>query len=177
MHQQVRCCQGGPILCALVNVAGFGISVLRSSPPRVAGKMCLSKGHHHQESEGYGTLYQLTTPQPCNNCRQSVLHAYWTQSRDFLHASQRMQSTSWLERYYIGLKCSIQYRKEDGCCRFKSTLGVNRPPVFVNHTQQNRSLPKLTCYLSHSAWILFTLPDTEKQRQLLQTILCIVVFI
>lgn len=51
VHQQVRCCQGGPILCALVSVAGIGISVLRSSPPRVAGKMCLSKGHHHQESE------------------------------------------------------------------------------------------------------------------------------
>lgn len=141
------------------------------------GRWCMSKGHHHQESEGCGTLYQLTTPQPPQQLQTKCLHTYWTQSRDFLHASQRKQSTSWLEGYCIGLKCSVQCRKESGCCRLPSTLGVNPPAIFVNHAQQNRSLPKLTCYLSHSAWILFTLADTEKQRQLLQTILCIVVFI
>lgn len=47
-----------------MSVAGIGISVLRASAPCVAGKMYMSKGHHEQESEGYGTLYQLTTPQP-----------------------------------------------------------------------------------------------------------------
>lgn len=114
---------------------------------------------------------------PHNNCRQSSLHAFWTQSQDFLHASQRMQSTSWMERYCVGLKCSVQCRRETGGCRLKSTLRVNPPAIFVNHAHQNRSLPKLTCYLSHSAPVLFTLPDTENQRQLLQTSLCIVVFI
>lgn len=167
MHQQVRCCQGGPIFCALMSVAGTGISVLRASASHVAWKMYLSKGHHQQESEGYGTLYQHTPPQPPQQLR-STLHTYWTESRDFLHAAQRIQSTSCLEGYCIGLKCSVQCRKESGCCRLKSTLG--------DHAYQNRSLPKFTCYLSHSTWILFTLPDTEKQRQLLQKSLCIVVF-
>lgn len=114
---------------------------------------------------------------PYNNCRQSTLHAYWTQSQDFLHASQRTQSTSWLERYCIGFKCSGQCRKESGCCRLTGTSGVNPPAIFVNCARRNRSLPKLTCYLSHSAWILFALADTEKQRQLLETSLCVVVFI
>lgn len=57
------------------------------------------------------------------------------------------------------------------------TSGVNPSAVFVNYAHQNRSLPKLTCYLSHSAWISFTLADTEKQRQLLETSLCVVLFI
>lgn len=47
-----------------MGVAGIGISVLKASAPCVAGKMYASKGHHQQESEGYGILYKLTTPQP-----------------------------------------------------------------------------------------------------------------
>lgn len=125
---------------------------------------------------GKATLYQHSTPQPlCQS--QSTLHGNWTRSWDSLCASQRIRSTRLLEGCHIGLKCSVRCKKEGSFFRLASILGVNPLGTFVIGAHQNRSLPKVTCWLCSSAWILFILPSTENKRQLLQTSLCIVVFI
>lgn len=74
--------------------------------------------------------------------------------------------------YWPEIPCTVQERGQlSQTCKY---FRVNPVATFVISTHQNRSLPKLTCCLCSSAWILFILPGTENQRQLLQTSLCIV---
>lgn len=73
------------------------------------------------------------------------------------------------------LLCTVQER--GWLVQTRKYCRVNPLATFVISAHQNRGLPKLTCYLCYSARILFILPLTEKQGQLLWTSLCIVLFV
>lgn len=104
----------GPILCALMSVAGTGMSVLRASAPCVAGEMYMSKGHHQQESEGYGTLYQLITPQPLQQVQTKYFAcmldsiprfpACFPEDAKYLLAGRVL--------YWLDMLCAVQEREQ-----------------------------------------------------------------
>lgn len=65
--------------------------------------------------------------------------------------------------YWPEIPCTVQERGQ----LLQTTagiLGVNPVATFVIGAHQNRSLPKLTCCLCSSAWILFILSGTEKPK-------------